>query len=393
MDHKETRSQLEAKAKEANIMLQEAYDKIADFFNMIKDKLAGVEDELKQKAENHYSSINETYSKILGEIDSIDEDNDDGNEDMWERAAEIARSSIPIWVGPAESDIDAIIKNLDDIGSLEKVEFPAPENFEGKLVSKNAIKLIWDEVDQATSYIVEMRRSNESTFMKIEDVEEAEFTYHMNRLDIGKKYIFRVCASMEDALGAWSEPIEVKTKHPKFTECCEWKECPEIFYERRYSTSEENSMVVTKEGKCEVAVVGSAALPLNKTTCWNVRVVASRDESGESIYVGAAPSDIDQGADGNYRTCGWYLCCYNSTLWSGPPHRYTGKEYGQRKGEGEYVKNGSVVGVLMDTTKGELSFAVNGVNLGVAFDGIPLDKPLVPCVVLKHSGDSVELVL
>ena len=45
----------------------------------------------------------------------------------------------------------------------------------------------------------------------------------------------------------------------------------------------------------------------------------------------------------------------------------------------------------MDTTKGELSFVVNGVNLGVAFDGIPLDKPLVPCVILSYEGDSVEL--
>ena len=45
----------------------------------------------------------------------------------------------------------------------------------------------------------------------------------------------------------------------------------------------------------------------------------------------------------------------------------------------------------MDTTKGELSFIINSVNLGVAFDGIPLDKPLVPCVVLEYEGDSVEL--
>ena len=45
----------------------------------------------------------------------------------------------------------------------------------------------------------------------------------------------------------------------------------------------------------------------------------------------------------------------------------------------------------MDTTKGELSFVVNGVNFGVAFDGIPLDKPLVPCVLLKREGDSVKL--
>ena len=314
---------------------------------------------------------------MLNEIDSPNGCDDD---DLWERAAEIAKPPVIQWVGPAESDIDPIIKNLERLGKYIGKKVGIPQHFRGELSNRSVINLTWDEVDQATSYIVEMRESSKARFTEIYGGADTHFT--KTKLSIGKKYIFRVCASMEDALGAWSEPIEVKTKRPKFTECCEWKECPEIFYERRYSTSEENSMVVTKEGKCEVAVVGSAALPLNKTTCWNVRVVASRDESGESIYVGAAPSDIDQGADGNYRTCGWYLCCYNSTLWSGPPHRYTGKEYGQRKGEGEYVKNGSVVGVLMDTTKGELSFAVNGVNLGVAFDGIPLDKPLVPCVVL-----------
>ena len=47
----------------------------------------------------------------------------------------------------------------------------------------------------------------------------------------------------------------------------------------------------------------------------------------------------------------------------------------------------------MDTEKGELSFALNDVNLGVAYEGIPLDKPLVPCVILGEEGDSVELVI
>ena len=47
----------------------------------------------------------------------------------------------------------------------------------------------------------------------------------------------------------------------------------------------------------------------------------------------------------------------------------------------------------MDTTKGELSFVIKGVNLGVAFDGIPLDKPLVPCVILYNENDSVELII
>ena len=80
-------------------------------------------------------------------------------------------------------------------------------------------------------------------------------------------------------------------------------------------------------------------------------------------------------------------------MYSGPPHNYEWKEYGPRKGYGEYVHAGDSVGVVMDTAKGDLSFVLNGVNLGVAYEGIPLDKPLVPCVLLKYQGDSVELII
>ena len=47
----------------------------------------------------------------------------------------------------------------------------------------------------------------------------------------------------------------------------------------------------------------------------------------------------------------------------------------------------------MDTAKCDLSFVVNGVSHGVAFEGIPLDKPLLPCALLGYKGDSVELVI
>ena len=80
-------------------------------------------------------------------------------------------------------------------------------------------------------------------------------------------------------------------------------------------------------------------------------------------------------------------------MFSGPPHKYKDKEYGPRKRGGEYVHTGDSVGVVMDTAKGELSFVLNGVNLGVAYEGIPLDKPLVPCVLLYWNGDSVEFVI
>ena len=78
-------------------------------------------------------------------------------------------------------------------------------------------------------------------------------------------------------------------------------------------------------------------------------------------------------------------------MWSGLPHSQRNKEYGPRKKKGDYVHTGDSVGVVMDTSKGELSFVLNGVNYGVAYEGIPLGKPLVPCVLLKNEEDSVEL--
>ena len=112
----------------------------------------------------------------------------------------------------------------------------------------------------------------------------------------------------------------------------------------------------------------------------------------DGIFIGVAPFGIDQNTC-NYNKFGWYVRFYSSTLRSGPPHNYKEKAYGPRKEEGEYVHEGDSIGVLMDTAKGELSFALDGASLGVAYEGIPLDKPLVPCVILYNKGDSVELVI
>ena len=182
---------------------------------------------------------------------------------------------------------------------------------------------------------------------------------------------------------------------PVFSKCCTWKECPEsLIYAKRYSVSEDSPRIAKKDS-CVLGlsstIVGSASLPLNKVTSWGIKVLESVDSRG-GILVGVAPSGIDQSSNENQRASGWYFHCFFSTLWSGLPHDYKNKAYGPRKEDGQYVHTGDTVGVVMDTTKGELSFVVDGVNLGVAFEGIPLDKPLVPCVLLWYARDSVEIV-
>ena len=177
---------------------------------------------------------------------------------------------------------------------------------------------------------------------------------------------------------------------------CAWKECPgNVEGRKKYSVYKKNPRIASKEGIDDYycTIIGNTPLPPSKVTSWSIKVLKSKGNNGDGIYIGVAPSDINQNEDGNYYKCGWYLGCHYSTLTSGPPHKYRVKEYGPRKEKGSYVRTGNSVGVVMDTAKGGLSFVVNGVNHGVAYAGIPLDKPLVPCVLLRYKDDSVELVI
>ena len=191
----------------------------------------------------------------------------------------------------------------------------------------------------------------------------------------------------------WSDEAEFTT--PEFKEYYSWKECPDnVDKSRKYYVDEMNPRIATKIGASGsydyCTIIGNTPLLPNKATSWSIKILKSYNNGG-CIYIGVAPSDINQNESDNYNKCGWYFYCYYSQLISGPPHNYSGKAYGPRKGNCGYVHTGDNVGVVMDTTKGELSFVVNGVNLGVAYEGIPLEKPLVPCVLLNQKGDSIEL--
>ena len=195
----------------------------------------------------------------------------------------------------------------------------------------------------------------------------------------------------------WSDEAEFILE---FKDCCAWKECPKyVNREQKYSIYAKNPRIAMMSGSVDwlgalfcCAIIGDMPVPLNKVTSWRIKLLRSRNNNGSVTCVGVAPSDINQNDCGDVNNIyGWYFDCFSSTLYSGPPHNHKGKEYGPRKGRGQYVRTGDSVGVVMDTERGELSFALNGVNLGVAFEGIPLDKPLVPCVILRNVGDLIEL--
>ena len=252
----------------------------------------------------------------------------------------------------------------------------------------DSITLSWTAIEGAAFYQIEVDGSK-SLYVS------ATNTFTKKGFFQGREHSFRIRTVRGHSLSRWSNVVKGRTQDaPPFSGVV-WVECPEyVEEEREYTLDEHSNRIASKADYVyhPSTVIGDRPLPLNSVVSWRIRVMKST-ECFYKINVGVAPSDIDQNDCGhNHRKCGWYYDCSGSALWSGPPHRYLYKPYGPKRVSRDRIAAGTVVSVVMDTTNGDLSFALDGVNLGVAYRGIPLDKPLVPCVVLFAAPNSVELI-
>ena len=99
--------------------------------------------------------------------------------------------------------------------------------------------------------------------------------------------------------------------------------------------------------------------------------------------VGVAPNDFDIKSS-SYDTCGWYYYYEYSSLYSGPPHNYSGKNSGLSKVNDEII-------IVMNMKKRTLKFIINNEDKGDSYTDIPIDKPLFPAVLLGGKNDCVEI--
>ena len=304
-------------------------------------------------------------------------------------------------------------------------EAPVPCNITANIISCNAANVSWSPVpERGISYKVCVVEATENSARSCVVSRGQNTWYRPSGLRPGIKYSFCVQAGRGNAWSKWSSTVTVGVPQSVTSVAQQnvvaasrsqntpnlpnntgrvvadakrwnyaWKECSDyVNCERKYSVDKENPNVATFAGDNWCTIIGSTPLPQDKVTSWSIKILKSKYNGG-GIFVGVAPFDINQNEDQNYNKCGWYLDCCHSTLCSGPPHDYNKKEYGPRKEDGHYIHTGDSVGVVMDTAKGELSFVLKDVSLGIAYEVIPRDKPLVPCVLLGNKYDSVEIVI
>ena len=247
------------------------------------------------------------------------------------------------------------------------------------------ISLMWEWAEGAVAYQVEMNGSKVANY-----INSATFT--KSGLLPDTEYTFRVRTVGNGGVSNWSDPVIQKTSSVPPLSSCTWKKCPSNFADTyvNYSLDIMKPTVATNVGDGgAVVVLGTSPIPNMINAFWSVNVFSYAEQRGRGVFVGVAPFDAEVDSFMKSRV-GWFYNHRSSSLSSGPPQNFINKSYGPK---GESNESEYIVSVIMDTTMGELSFIDNGIELGLAFDGIPMDKPLVPSVVLMAQGDSAELII
>ena len=163
----------------------------------------------------------------------------------------------------------------------------------------------------------------------------------------------------------------------------QFKECPkEISKKKEYVLSGIDKNIITKTGErgwtgtiCEYEL--DKSIEEHK---WKIKILYTKNKY---IMVGVAPIDFNIHSS-KYNNYGWYLYCYDSTLYSGPPFNYSGNNTNLREVKDEVV-------IVMNMKKGTLKFIINNEDRGDSYTNIPIDTPISPAIFLIDINDSFEI--
>ena len=244
----------------------------------------------------------------------------------------------------------------------------------GKLIDKK-----WDDKNNKLNSLINDCINIENN---IKDINE--LNYNIKKSNPNEHTRIKFIPEEEDEINKFIETI--KTFGDIYYNDFKYKlkKCPKNINEnRKYIINGEKESIVVKIGEDNqfTGVMCDDELENNKIHKWKINILQSKNNL---IMVGVAPIDFDVNSS-TYNTYGWYFYCYNSTLYSGQPHNYNNKKTNLGKIKNELI-------VIMDMFKGSLKFIINNEDKGDSYNKIPLDKPLVPIILLYDKNDSIEII-
>ena len=147
-----------------------------------------------------------------------------------------------------------------------------------------------------------------------------------------------------------------------------------------------NGLIATKDkggNSWNCVIFGDKEIPKNKISKWKIKIKTDVSNNCCDFYIGIGPSNFK----GSLYDESWslYSNCTNSY--------YKIKEKGSKiNNHKEKLKKNDIIEVIVDRKLGNLSFAINDINYGIACSNIPKEEILYPTVVIFEQNHIVEIV-
>ena len=164
------------------------------------------------------------------------------------------------------------------------------------------------------------------------------------------------------------------------------------FKEGKNYTLSNNCLIATKtEGgdNWNCTIVGNKEIPKNKISKWKIKINNFQIDyffgNSWNILIGIGPDNPNN--EENFYMKSWTFICGESkiSIKSGKGTRYNNKKQ-------KTLKKGDIIEVIVDRKLGNLSFAINGENYGIACSEIPKEDTLYPIVMINDENQIVEIV-
>ena len=130
-------------------------------------------------------------------------------------------------------------------------------------------------------------------------------------------------------------------------------------------------------------------IPANKTSRWKIKIYTdkvnklNKPNDEPEIFIGIGPSNPYD--EQNFYAHCWLFSTSNSML------IVNQKRYSPYKGHSGKLSKGDIVEIIVNRNLGQLSFAINGSNYGIAYSKLPKEENLYPIVFLSQEILKVEI--
>ena len=149
-----------------------------------------------------------------------------------------------------------------------------------------------------------------------------------------------------------------------------------------------NGLIATKIGKNDwnCVIFGDKEVPKNKISKWKIKIIQDKKNKDYSdIFIGIGPLLFKGNAQ--FDEC-WSIFSHGNKI-ALKMQKNQILNYNNHK---ENLKKDDIIEVIVDRKLGNLSFAINDINYGIACSTIPKEDIFYPTIGLYEKGLSVEII-